>query len=56
MKNLLIASSILAMSAGFAQADATTSFGGTLAFGIAINGTANGGDSDSSDSVLANNQ
>ena len=56
MKNLLIASSVLAMSAGFAQADAKTTFGGTLAFGIAINGTGNGGKGDNGDSVLPNNQ
>lgn len=57
MKNLLIASSILAMTAGVASAqDRGVSFGGNLSFGIAVNGTANGGDSDASDSVLANNQ
>jgi len=57
MKNLLIASSILAMTAGVASAqDRGVTFGGDLAFGIAVNGTANGGDSDFPDSILANNQ
>jgi len=55
MKHLLIASSMLAMTAGFAAADTSTSFGGTLQFGIGINGTGNGGEGDFPDSTLANN-
>jgi hypothetical protein len=57
MKNLLIASSVLAMTAGVASAqDRGVSFGGDLSFGIAINGTANGGTGSGADTVLANNQ
>ena len=60
MKHLLIASSMLALTAGFAAADTSTTFSGTLMFGIANNGTGNGGKSDTTtntftgDSVLKN--
>ena len=58
MKNLLLASSVLAMTAGVAAAqDTGVSFGGELAFGIAINGTGNGGLGDNVDAPgLPNNQ
>ena len=42
MKKILLATTILAMSAGYAAADIT--WGGSAAAGIASNGTANGGD------------